>query len=671
MKTRTLALLAPLAALALVAACEGEPPPATPAPPPATAPPPPVASAPPRRAPQAPVALEEYFKIRRAPAFSRSGLSMVSFSHDEKLVAYASDEAGRIDVWVKPITGEGRPTQVTHSEGFVHSIAFSPTADLLVFEADRGGDELPRLFATDSKGSPPRELVPELPAGRRTQFVEWADDGKTFLYQSSGRDEKYLDLVEYDVASKRSTVLWQGSGKLSFAATSRDHKRFVLAETHSDVNSDLYLFERGAKAPVLLTKHTGDVNFAAQAFSKDKKTLHLTSDENGEFTELFALDMGAKKRTLALKDKWDVEGAGYSQTFKYFIVSTNEDGSPKTLVRETATNRAIELPPPPGKAAWVPVVFSKTDRYLGVTLSGDEAPSTIYVVDLTSGAVSPVIDVLPPSLRGRPMIAGESVRIPSFDGRDVPAFLYRPSGPGPFPAIIDVHGGPTAQSRRAFALSRQYFLSKGYAVLVPNVRGSTGYGKSYTKLDNLDLGGGPLKDVVACKQWLVQKANVAPDKVVVMGGSYGGYMALAAEAFTPDEFVANVDFFGVSDLKTLVESFPPYWASSSGAIYQKFGDPKNPDHAKYQHDRSPAHFVEAMKRPLLVVQGDKDARVKKDQSDRIVEALKRRHVPVHYLVLENEGHGFTKTENNLRALKLTDRFLDRYVFGDETITDLP
>jgi dipeptidyl aminopeptidase/acylaminoacyl peptidase len=666
MKRKALALVAFFAA-----ACDGSEPPRPAAPPPAPLAPPPAKAAAPRRAPQAPVALEEYFKIRRTQPFSRSGLPMVSFSHDEKLVAYASDEAGRVDVWVKPVAGDGQPVQVTHSEGFVHSIAFSPAADLLVFEADRGGDELPRLYATDSKGSPPRDLAPELPAGRRTQFVEWADDGKTFLYMSNGRDEKALDLIEYNVATKKSTVVWQASEKLSFSVASRDHKRFVLSEAHSDVDSDLYLFERGAKAPVLLTKHTGDVSFGAQSFSKDGKTLHITSDENGEFNELFSLDVASKQRKLALKDPWDVESAAPSKSYKYFYVTTNEDGTTKLSVREVATNRAVPLPAPPGKSAWVPVQFSKADRYFAAALVGDDAPTSIYVIDLSAQTASLVADVLPASLKGRPMASSESVRIKSFDGREVPAFLYRPSGPGPFPAIIDVHGGPTAQSRRGFSPPRQYFVSKGYAVLVPNVRGSTGYGKTYTKLDNLDLGGGPLKDVVACKKWLVQNANVANDKVVVMGGSYGGYMALAAEAFTPDEFAANVDFFGVSDLKTLVESFPPYWASFASVIYQKFGDPKKPEHAKYQHDRSPANFVEAMKKPLLVVQGDKDARVKKDQSDRIVEALKRRNVPVHYLVLENEGHGFTKTENSLRAIKLTDRFLDRYVLGDETVTDLP
>jgi dipeptidyl aminopeptidase/acylaminoacyl peptidase len=266
---------------------------------------------------------------------------------------------------------------------------------------------------------------------------------------------------------------------------------------------------------------------------------------------------------------------------------------------------------------------------------------------------------------------GELVHIPSFDGKKVPAFVYKPEGDGPFPAIIDVHGGPTSQSRREFSPMRQYLVSKGYLVLVPNVRGSTGYGKTYMRLDNKDLGGGPLKDVVACKKWLIKNAHADGRKVVVMGGSYGGYMALAAATFVPTEFAANVDFFGVSDLKTLVESFPPYWASAAESIYKKFGDPKNPADAKYQHDRSPVHFVDKIVRPLLVVQGDRDARVKKDQSDRIVSALEQRNVPVHYLVLTDEGHGFSRTESIKAAYSATDRFLDKYIYGDASIDVVP
>ncbi|MFO0667200.1 MAG: S9 family peptidase [Polyangiaceae bacterium] len=624
------------------------------------------------RAPKAPIALEEYFKVRRVPPTSRSGLPLLSFSADEKYVAYASDEAGRIDIWVKSLRDvDARPLQVTHVEGFVHSFAFSPKDDILVFEADRGGDELPRLYTTDRNGVAAQEVVPELPQGRRTQFVEWADNGASFLYLSNGRDEKAMDLVEYDVHSKKSTILWQAGGSMAFEATSRDHKRFAIVETLSDANTNVYLFDRGQKGPaVLLTEHTGDIHFAPATFSQDKKSLYLASDEGGEVTELFVSDLKTKKRTRVLGERWDVEGVDFSNTGKYFITIVNENGTPKVTLKHK--DKRVALPPPPGRgAAWRPLAFSHSDRYLGVTLVSDTIPATSYVIDLKTSSLTRLVDPMPESLRSRPGVAGEAVEIPSFDGRRVPAFLYRPAGPGPFPAIIDVHGGPTAQSKRTYSPFRQYAVAKGYAVLVPNVRGSTGYGKSYTRLDNMDLGGGPLKDVVACKKWLVENAKVSGDKVVVFGGSYGGYMALAAEAFTPDEFAANVDFFGVSDLKTLVESFPPQWASMSSYIYKKFGDPKNPEHATYQHDRSPIHFVSQMKKPLLVVQGDKDARVKKDQSDRIVAALKESKVPVHYLVLENEGHGFTKTENNLRALKLTDRFLDRYIFGDTSIDDLP
>ncbi len=434
----------------------------------------------------------------------------------------------------------------------------------------------------------------------------------------------------------------------------------------------MLVVERGKRAPVLLTEHSGAIRFEPTTFSPDGKTLFALSDEGGEFAHLVEIDLATKKRKTTLQDAWDVDAAEFSPSGRYFYTLVNENGTTKLALTDKSKKAPKALPAPPGAgSAWRPLAFSKSDRFVGATIVSDTIPATSYVIDIEKGSVVQIADPMPESLRGRTMVASEAVSIPSFDGKTVPAFLFKPEGKGPFPAIIDVHGGPTAQSKRGFAAFRQYAVSKGYAVLVPNVRGSTGYGKTYMRLDNLDFGGGPLKDVVACKKWLVEHAHVAADKVVVMGGSYGGYMALAAEAYTPDEFAANVDFFGVSELKSLVESFPPYWAAFSASIHQKFGDPKNPAHATYLHDRSPLYFTHQMKRPLLVVQGDKDPRVKKDQSDRIVEALKKSKVPVHYLVLENEGHGFTKTENNLRALKLTDRFLDRYVFGDTRVTDLP
>jgi dipeptidyl aminopeptidase/acylaminoacyl peptidase len=660
------------AAVLALCACGSSPrpaaqPPEPPAPPPQSQPAPTTAHVS-KSAPKAPVALAEYFKTVR--------VRVLSFSYDEKLVVTLSDKAGRPDLWVQPIEG-GPATQITHVEGFVHSFAFSPTADVLAFEADKGGDELPHLFLTNSKGDAPKDIVADLPAGRRTQFIGWANDGKTLLYLSSARDEKQLDLYEYDVAHNKSTLAWKSEGAFQLVDVSQDHKRFLVEEVKSDANNDLYLVERGKpEQKKLLTSHTGDV-LSEGRFAHDGKTLLLTSDDNGEFRSLYALELTTLHKKPLSDEHWDVDWAADSRSGRYRFTAVNEDGSTKLTIVDIKTGKPIALPPPPAGTAWdgrdstrsgsFVLGFSKTDRYLGLMARGDTTPPVPYVVDLKTGTASKVADVLPPSLAERAMITAASVRIPASDGKPIPAYLYTPPGAGPFPALISVHGGPTGQSKREFSSTVQYFVSKGYVVLVPNIRGSTGYGKTWTRLNNHDIGGGPVRDVVSCKHWLVDNAHVAADQVGVIGGSYGGYMALAAATFAADEFAVNVDFFGVSDLKSLVESFPAYWAASAAEIYVKFGNPKDPADAAYQHDQSPIYFMDRVKRPLLVVQGDKDARVKKDQSDRMVEGLKARHVPVHYLVLENEGHGFTKVENTIKAYELTDQFLDRYMFGDDSV----
>jgi len=610
------------------------------------------------KAPVAPVPLEEYFKIERAYG--------ASFSFDEKIIAYETDRGGRLNIWTMPVTG-GEPVQITKVEGFVHAFAFSPTKDQLLYEADVGGNELPHLFLTDSTGKEHKDLCADYPEGARTGFVDWAKNGKTFLYLSSRRDPRFMDLLEYNLATGKSKTLWKASGKLAFALASRDHKRFIISETLSDVDSNMYLLKRGAKKPVLLTKHKGEILYTPTSFSKNGKMLYYTSDEGREFTALYSMNLRNKKSKEVLKTDWDVDRGFFSKSYRYFITRINEDGTFKVTVTDKTTGKTVEMPEIKSQGALYPISFSKSDRYMAAYILSDDVPIDIYMIDLKESKATRITNVLPDSLKNVKMVAGESVKIPSFDEHKVPAFVYRQTGKGPFPAVIDVHGGPTAQSLRLFNNFRQYLHSKGYVVLVPNVRGSTGYGKSYTKLDNLDLGGGPLKDIVHCKKWLVENADVDPGKVVVMGGSYGGYMALASATFTPDEFAANVDYFGPSDLKSLVESFPPYWASFATYIYAKFGDPKNPEHAKYQHDRSPLYYVDKITRPLLVVQGDNDARVKQDQSDRIVAALKERKVPVHYLVIKGEGHGFSKESNRLATYKVTDQFLDRYIFGDTSV----
>jgi dipeptidyl aminopeptidase/acylaminoacyl peptidase len=610
---------------------------------------------------RAPVPLRQFFDTRR--------LGPAVVSGDEKLVAFNSDAGGRIDVWVAPLGG-GPARQLTHVNGFVGGYQFSPVGRTLAYLSDVGGTELMHLFLVDPDGGAPRDVTADLPATARAELAEWAQDGKTLLYLSSARDEKYLDLYEFDSASGKSERLWESSGKLAFAKTDQQHRRFVTLETLSDSNNNVRLVERGKPGAKLLTPHTGDVLYNPAGFSRNGRTLYLTSDQGGEFQSLYALDIETLAMRPVLKVGWDVDNAGTSIDGRLLYAVINEDGTPRLWIRDEETGSEVPVPKAPS-GGFAPTSFSRSGRYLGAILRTDTTPALPYVLDLQERRAIQLADALPEPLRALGMRSAEAVRIPTFDGREVPAFLYRARSGSPMGAVIWVHGGPTSQSRRNFMLFAQYLLTKDYDVLVPNVRGSTGYGKTWTRLNNHDIGGGPLKDVVSCKRWLVAQAGVPADKVVVLGGSYGGYMTLAAEAFAPQEFAANVDYFGVSDLKTLVESFPPYWTAFASDIYVKFGDPKNPADAQYQHDQSPLYFADRMVRPLLVVQGDQDARVKKDQSDRIVESLKKRGVPVHYLVLENEGHGFSRNESYQAAYEATDRFLDRYLAGDTSATVLP
>ncbi len=610
----------------------------------------------------APVPLAEYFNITR--------ISGASFNHDETLLAYASSEGGRMDIWVRPVTrGQGR--QLTHVKGSIESFEFSPVEDLLVFAADIGGDELMQLYFTDSTGKGPVPLFPDDPREVRCDFVRWADDGRTLLYASNRRDEQSMDLYEYDVASRVSRPLWQNDGRLALVMASRDHSRFILTEELSDANTNLYVLERGASEPRLLTPHSGEVVFAGMDLSPDGGTLYYTSDGEREFAALYAMDLATGDSRQVLAPPWDVFGARYSRGGTYFYTSVNNDGSPEIAITEAATGKPVTLPPIPTHGWMMPSAFSRSDRLIAARLESDIAPRSLWVVDLHAGVARRLVDPLPASLVGATFAPATSIRAKSFDGRDVPALLYTPPGEGPFPALLDIHGGPTSQSVRTFRPFTQYLVSKGYVVLVPNVRGSVGYGKTYTSLDNKDFGGGPLKDVLACKSWLIANARVDEQRVAIMGQSYGGYMTLAAATFAPTEFAAHVDLFGITDLKSLVESFPVYWASSAEYIYRKFGNPNDPADARYQRDRSPLYFTDRIQRPLLVIQGANDSRVKKDQSDRFVEAVRQRGVAVEYLVIDGEGHGFSKTENQVRALETADRFLDRHLLGSKDVKVLP
>jgi dipeptidyl aminopeptidase/acylaminoacyl peptidase len=308
------------------------------------------------------------------------------------------------------------------------------------------------------------------------------------------------------------------------------------------------------------------------------------------------------------------------------------------------------------------ISFSPSEQFMAFYFSGDMVPSDLQIMDMRNRTVTRLTNSVPKELDVHDLVESQLIRYTSFDGKEIPAYLYKPKDTkagDKLPAIVMIHGGPQLQESKGFGSLRQYIMNQGWVLLIPNVRGSVGYGKTYYSMDDRDWGGAPLKDAVAAKNYLARLGYVDPNKVVIMGGSYGGYMVLAALAFTPEEFAAGVDICGISNLTTFLESIPPYWEPFKKMLMNEVGDPKKD--ADFLKARSPLFSAEKIVKPLFVIQGANDPMVKQAESDAIVNAIKANNGIVEYMIFPDEGHGLRKQENSLKAFHAIFAFLDKYV----------
>ena len=275
--------------------------------------------------------------------------------------------------------------------------------------------------------------------------------------------------------------------------------------------------------------------------------------------------------------------------------------------------------------------------------------------------------MLNPEIDKDDLVSAEVIRYKSYDGTEIPAIYYVPkqaSATNKVPALVWVHGGPGGQSRQNYFPLVQYLVNHGYAVLAVNNRGSSGYGKTFFHLDDQKHGEADLKDIVESKEWLAKQPQIDGDKIGIIGGSYGGYMVMAAMAFQPEEFDVGVNIFGVTNWLRTLKSIPPWWESFKDALYKEMGDPNTADSVRL-HKISPLFHAQHVKKPLLVLQGAKDPRVLQAESDEIVAEVKKNGVPVEYVLFEDEGHGFVKKENEIEGYGKVLQFLDKYLKGSK------
>ncbi len=362
-----------------------------------------------------------------------------------------------------------------------------------------------------------------------------------------------------------------------------------------------------------------------------------------------------------MKTDWDVNGCDFSWNGKYRATRINEDGHTKLELVEAATGKPVALPPlPSGEIR--DAAFSVSETKLALAIASDRRPVDLYVVDLAAQKLARITDSLNKQIDADDLVDSEVVRFKSFDGMTIPNILYKPHQATPehkAPAVVWVHGGPGGQTRAGYNPYIQFLVNHGYVVLGINNRGSSGYGKTFFTADDRKHGHEPLDDCVEAKKYLASLPYVDPAKIGILGGSYGGYMTLAALAFRPDAFAVGVDLFGVANWVRVMKSMPVYWEAQRQALYAEMGDPDKD--ADKLNAISPLLHPEGIKVPLLVLQGKNDPRVLEQESAEIVAAVKKKGVPVEYVLFPDEGHGFTKTKNEIAGWKAILAFLDKYL----------
>jgi dipeptidyl aminopeptidase/acylaminoacyl peptidase len=419
----------------------------------------------------------------------------------------------------------------------------------------------------------------------------------------------------------------------------------------------LYLVDVKDKKEIHLTPHDeatqfGDVHFL------DNDTILLATNKNREFYNLAKMDLNAKKIQMLNNMNWDTDATAISPDGKMFANTYNREGFSELFFTETK-NISLKSTPVqlPAKGIVGGLEFSKDNSQLAFTFSSARHNTDIWIYNLWSRKLTQVTKSSRSGIPQESFVEPQLIKFKTFDGREIPAWYYKPKNVmNKFPVIISVHGGPEAQERAGFNSLYQYYLSRGYAILAPNVRGSTGYGKTYASLDNIRRREDAVKDLAYAVEWLKNQGDADPRRIAVMGGSYGGYMTMAAITLYPDLFAAAVNTVGIVNWETFLKNTSGYRRRQREVEYG-FLD-KDLD---FLRQISPIAKVDKIKTPLFVIHGKNDPRVPYTEAEQIVKALRERGAIVEYKLYDDEGHGISKLKNRLELYPLVADFLDKYL----------
>lgn len=557
----------------------------------------------------------------------------------------------------------GAVTALTNSNSdAIYAQSFFPEDNRALLTSDGGGDEIFHVYVREEDGTL-RDLTPG--EETRASFVGWRGDGEVFYVQTNERDPQTNDLYAYRASDYAREMIFQNDGK-DIAGVSPDGRWLALSKDRTNADSNIFLVDLLSDEPTqqLITEHEGDIAYGVYDFTADSETLIYATNEYGEFNQAWTYNLASGERSPLIQADWDVSYVFDSPTGRYLVSAINNDALTELTILDNQTGEEVALTNiPDGEVGQVR--FSRDESEIAFGVNTDTSPFNLYMADLETGAATRLTSALPEAIDEDDLVTATIVRYESFDGLEIPAVFYMPkqaSADNPVPALVWVHGGPGGQTTRGYSATIQHLVNHGYAVLGANNRGSSGYGKTFFHLDDQNHGENDLQDIVYGREYLEGVEGIDPDKIGIIGGSYGGFMVAAALAFEPEVFDVGVNIFGVTNWLRTLESIPPWWGSFRDALYDEMGDPAE-DEERLRRI-SPLFHADQITKPLLVIQGANDPRVLQVESDELVEAARANGATVEYVLFPDEGHGFQKRENRITASEAYVSFLNTYLKGE-------
>jgi dipeptidyl aminopeptidase/acylaminoacyl peptidase len=598
--------------------------------------------------------------------YTRS-VSNPAWSPDGKELAFTTDLTGRLNIWKMPVAG-GWPVQMVQSDERQMGAIWSRDGKWIVYQQDRGGGEYWDLYAVPSAGGAAVNLTQTDDISE--EIGDFSQDGSTLAitYKPRKAPNNNLALLDWKTRQVRQlTDERQPDRNWSFIAWSRDGQSLYGNRGNIGyTDSDVYRIDVGTGKTENLTPHQGEVLYMGNSVSSDGQTLLISSNEKGGYQNVALLTTKTRKLTWVSDTMWEASPGTFSPNGKTFTYLINGDGRTDVFMAKYGSSKSKRLPFPEGITFPIgrPTAFSPDGTRLLVSHQGSQRASDLWVLEsgvprprqLTFSSVASVNPALiPPS---------QLVHYRSFDGKLISAYLWVPFNlkrDGSHPGIVLPHGGPTGQMLDYFNLDAVVLASRGYVVIAPNVRGSTGYGMEFQKTNYKDLGGGDLQDELHAADFLIATGLVTPKKIGITGGSYGGFMTLMAIGKAPDRWAAAVEQYGIINWFSM-------WEHSDALLqqYQKslLGDPTQ-DREVYENS-SPLKYLSKARAPLLVLHGENDIRVPKEEADQVVEVLRKAGTVVEAHYYPQEGHGFAKRENQIDAIRRTIDWFNIHLRGEPT-----